>query len=639
MASSAPAQPLPPTPPGAVFLSYAREDNEAARRIADALRAFGVEVWFDQNELRGGDSWDAKIKQQIRECALFVPIVSAQTEERTEGYFRREWLLAVERTRDMAAGRAFIVPVVIDETREADAAVPEEFMRYQWTRLARGVPSPQFVEQIRRLLEAPKKTSAVGRVSDPPSEHLTREKAGHRPALPRTSRQPWVLVAVTTIVAAVSVFLWRQSQPLPTPTAATPAAPREKSAPSVPASELRQLIAKAWTLWDKQDDATRDDWNLADDLCRRAIALDPSSAEAWAASSQISLGFVIFGFDLTPARTETARTQAERAVRLAPESDEARFAQANFYRRQRATMGEGVRMLRELAQRLPNDKRVLKTLASGLRGQGRHEESLIFSDKAIALPGGDRVALYGKESALAILGRLVEAESALDQALAMGPSPAVYINKLFYHLEVRGDLEQARANIEKLPTPFLLEDWGAYHASRVWLWRREGDQAIAVLRAVSRDYLEKAPYIGPKGYLTGMAHRVAGRLDAARSEWQGALSVVDQRLAARPNDISLLSWRALLLAETGQRESAEKILPILEQSPRGNEPGASIILIRVALGQTKTVTDSLERMFKGDYYVGLLNRIRFDPAYDPLRNNPQFQALLKSLPAAPNAKK
>ena len=38
----------------AVFLSYAREDTEAAKRIAEALRGFGVEVWFDQAELHGG---------------------------------------------------------------------------------------------------------------------------------------------------------------------------------------------------------------------------------------------------------------------------------------------------------------------------------------------------------------------------------------------------------------------------------------------------------------------------------------------------------------------------------------------------------------------------------------------------------
>jgi hypothetical protein len=98
----------------AVFLSYASQDAEAAKRICDALRAAGVEVWFDQNELVGGDAWDAKIRKQIRECALFVPIISANTQARLEGYFRIEWKLAAQRTHAMAAARAFLLPVVID---------------------------------------------------------------------------------------------------------------------------------------------------------------------------------------------------------------------------------------------------------------------------------------------------------------------------------------------------------------------------------------------------------------------------------------------------------------------------------------------------------------------------------------------
>jgi hypothetical protein len=43
-------------PTGAVFLSYASEDSEAAARIAEALRVAGFEVWFDKSELRGGDA-------------------------------------------------------------------------------------------------------------------------------------------------------------------------------------------------------------------------------------------------------------------------------------------------------------------------------------------------------------------------------------------------------------------------------------------------------------------------------------------------------------------------------------------------------------------------------------------------------
>src|ERR1700690_1155506 len=110
--------------PKAVFLSYAREDTAAAQRIAEALRSHGVEVWFDQNELRGGDAWDAKIRKQIKECALFLAVVSAHTQSRHEGYFRREWKQAVERTHDMAEGVPFVMPVVVDETPDAGAVVP-----------------------------------------------------------------------------------------------------------------------------------------------------------------------------------------------------------------------------------------------------------------------------------------------------------------------------------------------------------------------------------------------------------------------------------------------------------------------------------------------------------------------------------
>jgi len=122
----------------AVFLSYASQDAEAARRICDALRAVGLDVWFDQSALRGGDAWDASIRRQIKECALFVPVISANTRAREEGYFRREWNLAVIRTLDMADDKAFLLPVVIDATVDANARVPEKFREVQWTHLPEG---------------------------------------------------------------------------------------------------------------------------------------------------------------------------------------------------------------------------------------------------------------------------------------------------------------------------------------------------------------------------------------------------------------------------------------------------------------------------------------------------------------------
>jgi TolB-like protein len=222
--------PEPQPAAGAIFLSYAREDADAARRIADALRAFGLEVWFDQSELRGGDSWDAKIKTQIRTCALFLPIISAHTQKRMEGYFRREWKFGVERTHDMASGTAFVVPVAIDDTSESNALVPEEFMRFQWTRLPHGIPTSNFIEQVKRLAANPRQPAAPTRLAQG-APAAAAPAAGA--AASTGKRYPdWVVgLVVAVLVGGVIVFvtLRKPSPPVPgsvpTQSAAKPVVP------------------------------------------------------------------------------------------------------------------------------------------------------------------------------------------------------------------------------------------------------------------------------------------------------------------------------------------------------------------------------------------------------------------------------
>lgn len=146
----------------ALFLSYASEDSVAAEHICTALRSAGIEVWFDRSELRGGDAWDRQIRTQIRDCALFVPIISAHSQARLEGYFRREWKLAADRTHDMAEEKAFLLPVVIDDTSERTASVPDKFRDVQWTSLPAGVVAPAFVERISRLLSPERRVLGAG---------------------------------------------------------------------------------------------------------------------------------------------------------------------------------------------------------------------------------------------------------------------------------------------------------------------------------------------------------------------------------------------------------------------------------------------------------------------------------------------
>ncbi len=142
----------PALPPPSVFISYASEDRAAARLLRDTLIAAGLDVWYDESELVGGDAWDQKIRRQIRECDYFMPVISANTERRKEGYFRREWRLATERTMDMSDDVLFLLPVAIDNTNESAARVPEKFLAVQWLRLPAGEPRPILQALTRRLL-------------------------------------------------------------------------------------------------------------------------------------------------------------------------------------------------------------------------------------------------------------------------------------------------------------------------------------------------------------------------------------------------------------------------------------------------------------------------------------------------------
>lgn len=178
----------------AIFISYASEDAEAAARISEALRADGVEVWFDRSELRGGDAWDRQIRERIHDCRLFVPVISANTEARSEGYFRREWKLAIDRTHDMSERVAFIVPVVVDQTPDARADVPEAFRSVQWTRLPAGETPREFVSHIEQLLS--------GRASFSP----TVGRGGAPVASGRSSRFKPAWVAVALALAAVAAY-------------------------------------------------------------------------------------------------------------------------------------------------------------------------------------------------------------------------------------------------------------------------------------------------------------------------------------------------------------------------------------------------------------------------------------------------
>ena len=239
----------------AVFLSYASQDVAAALRICAALRAAGVEVWFDQDALVGGDQWDQKIRGQVKSCTLFVPIISAASQARREGYFRLEWKIAAQRTHTIADGTPFLLPVVVDVTRDAEALVPEEFRTVQWTRMPGGETPAAFVARVRKLLggEGAPSGSAVGAALD--------DSHGRGPAAPLSA--PPTAPTESSEVAAKNLELSTDVQLAPEGGFETFVPQRSLWRRALPlvvtaiAAALVAGLAVAWRLWPAAAPVTR----------------------------------------------------------------------------------------------------------------------------------------------------------------------------------------------------------------------------------------------------------------------------------------------------------------------------------------------------------------------------------------------
>ncbi len=610
----------------AVFLSYASQDAEAAKRICDALRGAGVEVWFDQSELVGGDAWDQKIRKQIKECALFVPVISANTQARMEGYFRREWKLAVERTHDMADHVTFLVPVVLDDTRDREAHVPEAFLKVQWTRLSGGETPPTFAERVRKLLKGGTETVAA-KVGAP------LDGARGRPQgtpLRRNLSRPWVVATLFGAAAAVALAIWRPWHGAEKP----PVAPT--SAPAAPQSEARQLAGRARVLIDAID-STADDFATAEGLVKRALELDANDGEIWAVSSRLNSSYLSRSFDRANARREAARSQAERAIKLAPDSTEAMLALARGVWTADSSRADAV--LHQALAQSPRDGRILLSLGSLNRLQLKLDDALAYYEKAAALPESMPLARYDQFLTYLYERRFADADRCVRQAVAALQTVNFVTGEAMLEITWHCRPAEAQRVLAAAPARMLQEPRFVFASAVVALMNRQPDEALQALDRHPGDTISDAWYTGPKALFVGLAYTQAGRTEAARVAWEAGLGVVRRQLQEAPNDIEQHLRLGELLAWTGQTDAALREARICEESQRQGPPTAKILVpdwtdsparIYAALGHADEAVPLLKELLAAPPSLRwplTPALLRLDPLWDKLRDDPRFQNL------------
>lgn len=143
---------------GSIFISYVREDIDAARCLAAAITAIGGDVWLDERRLQPGDRWEQEILSSVRRgVRLFLPLISRQTEAREEGYVFKEWSEAAERAKGIPS-RRFIVPIVIDADYKGDPSgyrtVPEAFRALHFGHAPLGAPTAPLLEALAQEIRA-----------------------------------------------------------------------------------------------------------------------------------------------------------------------------------------------------------------------------------------------------------------------------------------------------------------------------------------------------------------------------------------------------------------------------------------------------------------------------------------------------
>jgi TolB-like protein/Tfp pilus assembly protein PilF len=380
---------------------------------------------------------------------------------------------------------------------------------------------------------------------------------------------------------------------------------------------------------------------------REAVRLDPKFALAWALLAYTdAVGYHTANLQPTLALREETRQAAETALTLQPGLGEAMLAMGYYHYACLKDYDTAVRYLEQARSLLPNNSRILQSLADVERTRGQWDRSNAYFNEAERLDPRNVNLLTQHALSLIVVRRFSEALGRLDQVLDLTPDDIDTSVIKATIAQAEGDLPRAASLLAPLHPN--AHDFGAWEIQTYQaILERHPAPVIARLKEVLAQPDPAFGFFnGELRFWLGWAQQVAGDNAAAQESWRQTRSELEPLLKEQPQNAELMSVLALANMGLGDKPAA---LALAEQAMAAspvekdvvNGPFGLEILARVAAqtGESDRAIAALQKLLSIPYFGAFTTTpltpalLRLDPMFDPLRGDPRFQKLVEDLTA------
>jgi TolB-like protein/predicted Zn-dependent protease len=381
---------------------------------------------------------------------------------------------------------------------------------------------------------------------------------------------------------------------------------------------------------------------LAIQQLTEATRLDPGFAAAWALLSRSHGSQYFQQYDHSDARKALAKAALDHAVQLAPDTTETHTAVGYYEYWVERDFPAAIRTFSAIEAKEPNNVGAISALGYIARRQGRNEEAVRRLDQAIELDPRN-LQLLTESAWTHTQGRdYAGARGVVDRALNVKPDDGNLIATKTLTYQKMGRLDEAAPLIEALRPDGTLPQVVFAIEAQAHLTRQFAPAATRLQAMLDQIASAPAARIDPVtrgGYETivGVLQSRAGEADAARKNLESARDRLETELRNEPGNFIGQMYLSRALAELGDRDAAMKTInQAIEQTPASSDALYGPLLedrrarIQAHFGEIDAPIAALTRLLKLEYANNVtVASMRLDPAWDPLRGDARFKALLE----------